>query len=205
MDGLILDLTDVDESEPFVWTDHIVSAPTEPTLDVVAFIKGMASKCPKCDLTVYYSIEHHKMCTDCWKAEKKENEAELQAFLDEQYKKSCEFCERKKVSDERFHFDHKNMFEKNNTVGNMIEHGCSKEELVAEIEKCQLLCYSCHSIVTKMEWLHGFMRKKRKCTMYNRKGTSPETEAIRKSLVEEYDSVMIPVYGLIRKIVKGEL
>jgi len=205
MDGLILDLTDVDESVPFVWSDHIVPAPTEPIMDDVAFIKSLASKCPKCDLTVYYSIERHNMCTDCWKAEKQGNVSELHEFLNEQYKKSCEFCGKKKVGDDRFHFDHKNMFEKKNTVGFMIERGCSKEELVAEIEKCQLLCYSCHSIVTKMEWMHGFMQKKRKCTMYNRGGSSPETEAIRKSLVEEYDSVMIPVYGLIRQIVKGEI
>lgn len=203
MDSLILDLTDVDDSEPFVWTDHIV--PAEQKLDDVAFIKSLASSCPACNRTVYYSIERHNMCSECWKAANDAKFAELRAFLNEQYKKSCEFCGRKKIGDERFHFDHKNMFEKNNTVGYMIERGCSKEELLAEIDKCQLLCYSCHSIVTKMEWLHGFMQKKRACTMYNRGGSSPETEAKRKSLAEEYDSVMIPLYDTIRKIVRGEL
>jgi hypothetical protein len=165
----------------------------------------MASTCSECDRTVYYSIERNKICTDCWKADQKEKFAELRAFLDEQYKKRCEFCGRKKVGDERFHFDHKNMFTKKYNVGYMIENGCSKADLVAEIEKCQLLCYSCHSIVTKMEWLHGFMQKKRKCIMYTRNGPSPETDAIRQSLAEEYDSVMIPLYGTIRKIVRGEL
>ena len=208
MDGLILDLIDVNESEPFVWTDHIVSAPTEQKLDVVAFIKGMASTCSICEQVVYYPLkvwESKKVCVECWKHKKEAVSAELQSFLTQQYAKGCEFCGRKKISDERFHFDHKNMFTKNYNVGYMIENGCSKSELVAEIDTCQLLCISCHAIVTKMEYRYGFMTKKRKFNKILKKKSTAQVEDYRKSLAEEYDSIMIPLYDTIRKIVKREI
>lgn len=208
MDDLILDLTDVDESLPFVWSDHIVPAPTEPILDVVAFIKGMGSTCSKCEKVIYYSLKvwnSKNVCVECWKYEQEFVSAHLQTFLNEQYAKGCEFCDRKKISDERFHFDHKNMFEKNYNVGWMIENGCSKADLVAEIDKCQLLCISCHAIVTKMEHRYGFMIKKRKFNKILKKKSIAGVEDYRKCLAEEYDSVMIPLYDTIRKIVKGEI
>jgi hypothetical protein len=97
------------------------------------------------------------------------------------------------------------MFAKNYNVGYMIENGCSKADLVAEIDKCQLLCISCHSIVTKMEHRYGFMIKKRKFNKILKKKLTAKVEEYRKSLAEEYDSVMIPLYDTIRKIVRGEL
>jgi hypothetical protein len=205
MDSLILDLIDVDESEPFVWTDHVIG-PNSPC--IVSTIKAMASTCLKCKKVVYYSLKvwnSKQVCVECWKYEQEVVSEHLHSFLKEQYTKGCEFCGVKKVSTERFHFDHKNMFTKNYNVGYMIENGCSKADLVAEIDKCQLLCISCHAIVTKMEHRYGFMIKKRKFNKILQKKLTSKVEDYRKSLAEEYDSVMIPLYDTIRKIVRGEL
>ena len=205
MDSLILDLTDVDDSEPFIWTDHVIG-PTSPS--IVSAIKAMGSTCSKCEKIVYYSLKvwnSKQVCMECWKYEQEVVSEHLHSFLNEQYTKGCEFCGVKKVSTERFHFDHKNMFAKNYSVGYMIENGCSKADLVAEIDKCQLLCISCHAIVTKMEHRYGFMIKKRKFNKILKKKLTAKVENYRKSLAEEYDSVMIPLYDTIRKIVRGEL
>ena len=205
MDGLILDLIDLDESEPFVWTDHVIGT---NCAGIVSTIKAMASTCSTCEQVVYYSLKvwrGKKVCIECWKHEKEVVSVELHSFLAEQYAKGCEFCGRKKIKNERFHFDHKNMFEKNYNVGCMIEHGCSKEELIAEIDKCQLLCISCHSIVTKFEFRYGFIHKKRKFNIFLKKKTEAEVAEYRQRLAEEYNAVIVPLYATIRSIVKGEL
>ena len=73
-------------------------------------------------------------------------------WLEDLYKNPCSFCG---ANDRRMHFDHINMFEKRDSISTMIYTGCSKEEIIAEINKCQLLCIHCHNKVTFMERKYG--------------------------------------------------
>ena len=41
-------------------------------------------------------------------------------------------------------FHHRNPEEKVNTIPNLIKNGCSKKELMREINKCDILCANCH-------------------------------------------------------------
>ncbi len=79
--------------------------------------------------------------------------------------KKCEICGIKQEHKrERYQFDHKNMFDKNNSVCVMIKEGYGIEEIKKEIDKCQLVCISCHSVITSMESKLKFIKLKMNLT-----------------------------------------
>lgn len=45
-------------------------------------------------------------------------------------------------------FDHRDRSDKYNNVGTMVAHNYSMEKILAEIEKCDLICSNCHRIRT---------------------------------------------------------
>ena len=65
---------------------------------------------------------------------------------------------------DRFHYDHINMFDKQDNVCTMINEGQHMEDIYKEIDKCQILCFSCHAIVTDIENKIGFTRIKQLLT-----------------------------------------
>jgi hypothetical protein len=114
-------------------------------------------------------------------------------WVEELYNNPCSFCGAKyKI----MHFDHINMFEKSDCVSSMVYRGCSKEDIMAEINKCQLLCVPCHEKVTYMERKYGFIVKKRLFNTLSRTGC--DVEALRESLKSEYMAKMEGVYGELR-------
>ena len=59
----------------------------------------------------------------------------------------------------RFDADHINPFNKKFNICDMIVNGSSNiSEIIAEIEKCRLLCTSCHSFVTHIQLKSGLMQ-----------------------------------------------
>jgi len=115
-------------------------------------------------------------------------------WLEELYKNPCSFCG---IKQKRMHFDHINMFEKGDSVSTMSYRGCSKEEIMAELNKCQLLCLTCHDKVTSMERKYGFMRRKRLFNKILRTGCN--VEEMRITLQTEYMARMEGVYGDLRR------
>jgi hypothetical protein len=112
----------------------------------------------------------------------------------------CEFCKLKKDRDERYHFDHINMFDKESTIYKMVTEGVNIEEIFKEIDKCQILCISCHDIVTYTEKKLGFTKQKQKLTRkYNQEElTKEEYEVELKKYQAIYDEFMIPIYESIK-------
>lgn len=102
----------------------------------------------------------------------------------------CRFCGRVDVQK---NFDHVNMFEKTGTVGQMIRHGRPEEEILKEMQKCQILCVYCHRVVTAYERRIGFIEKK---TILTRKHGS---EIARSMLAVEYEKVMTGFYKWMEK------
>jgi hypothetical protein len=130
------------------------------------------------------------------------NERELLWKLVSEYKPiQCLFCNSiRKHKDERFHFDHINMFEKEDSICNMIAEGLEIKYIYEEIDKCQILCISCHQIITHMERALGFTKQKLLLTrkINNNEITSDEYEQQLKKYKTIYDEIMVPIYESIK-------
>jgi hypothetical protein len=114
-------------------------------------------------------------------------------WLVELYKDPCTFCGTKEKS---MHFDHINMFDKRDSVCSMANRGCSKEEVMTEINKCQLLCIPCHTKVTRIERKLGFTKNKCKFNKILRKGV--DVEQLRSELKAAYSEKMEKIYAGMR-------
>jgi hypothetical protein len=111
-------------------------------------------------------------------------------WLAELYKNPCTFCGKK---EKRMHFDHINMFDKKDSVCSMVNRGCSKEEIMEEVTKCQILCIPCHNNITRIEHNLGFIRNKCKFNKLLRKGIDVET--LRSKLKAAYSAQMDGIYA----------
>jgi len=123
---------------------------------------------------------------------------EFPEWLVELYKNPCSFCG---VQSEHMHFDHINMFEKVDCVSALAYRGCPKEEILAEINKCQLLCILCHQKVTNKEHKLGFIRTKRRLNKSIRRGN--DVEDIRNKLKGDYSVAMAGFYAKFSAESKG--
>ena len=83
---------------------------------------------------------------------------------------ACGFCGALFV-EAGFHFDHLNMFDKAGSVCTLIKTGSPWEAVEAEVAKCQVLCPSCHALVTHIENVLGLTALKKSG------GMSPEEGA----------------------------
>ena len=77
----------------------------------------------------------------------------------------CEICSSIQTHiSERYHYDHLNMFNKGNSICSMVNECMNIEDIYSEIDKCQIVCLSCHHIVTDIEQKLGFIRIKQTLT-----------------------------------------
>ena len=140
----------------------------------------------------------NKVCDDCYVKTYEEREQTWKQI--QQYNSNCTICLKKKDhKDKRFHFDHMNMFDKGDTIYSMVTSGVPLEDIFKEIDKCHMLCFECHNIVTCIERKTGFMSKKMKHT--SKKLNLPENEELRSSLQTQYEKIMIPMYDKLRVII----
>jgi len=118
------------------------------------------------------------LCDACWYAYENEREA-VWKTINEKVDYTCCICSYKKSCPvDRFHFDHLNMFDKSNSVMSMVSDGMTFDDIWAEISKCQVICISCHSIITDIEHKLGFTRIKQNLTrMKNNDEISDEVYA----------------------------
>ncbi len=114
-------------------------------------------------------------------------------WLEELYNNPCSFCGDKHT---RMHFDHINMFDKNDCVSSMAYRGCSKEEIIEEVNKCQLLCVPCHDKITRIERRNGFITKKQQLNSLIRSGA--DVKELRSALKADYSALMEGVYAGLR-------
>ena len=114
----------------------------------------------------------------------------------------CSFCNVKKNhKEERFHFDHINMFDKEESICTMILEGVEIEKIYQELDKCQVLCFSCHQIITYTEIALGFTRQKKTLTrQLNQNAISKEDHTNQiQNYQKIYDEIMIPIYKTIKE------
>jgi len=124
----------------------------------------------------------------------------------------CLYCNRKSSCDNPFHYDHLNMFEKGDSVCAMVKRGASVEDIVIEITKCQVLCKSCHELVTHFENILGFRRLKVNLTRESN-GTCKSGELIddkevvvkQAEYAEIYKQTFAQLYPKIKELVCSRL
>lgn len=82
----------------------------------------------------------------------KRRRKELRRWWDEiKARQRCERCG--ESAPECFHFHHRDPNEKDFTLSNAIAQGWSKVRILAELEKCEVLCANCHM---KHHWEERF-------------------------------------------------
>jgi hypothetical protein len=142
-----------------------------------------------------------KLCDKCFTDTTSEREEMWNLILN--YKPiQCSFCNIKKENkEERFHYDHINMFDKEDSICNMVLEGAPIEKIYEEIDKCQILCISCHDVVTYTERALGFTQQKSALTRkLNLNEISKEEHNIQIHMYQKiYDEIMTPIYNTIKE------
>ena len=165
------------------------------------------TSCQECEKQVsivqcntLHTWKEKKICDTCYSKHAEEREQMWRQI--EQYRKiECSLClSMKQCKEECYHFDHINMFDKENGIYSMVSDGRNMEDIHKEVDKCQVLCISCHHMVTSIERKTGFMDLKRDYTAAYLK--QPENEELNRVLQEKYHKVMTPIYVEMRQIIQ---
>jgi hypothetical protein len=93
------------------------------------------------------------------------------------------------------------MFDKEESVCTMVMDGFPIEQIYQEIDKCQILCDSCHAIVTHIERALGFTQEKRSLTrkLNLNEITKEEHEIQLHEYQKVYNEIMLPIYETIKQ------
>ena len=109
----------------------------------------------------------------------------------------CEICKTtRQHPGVRFQFDHRNMFEKGESICTMVMRGASKEDIQKELELCQYVCLSCHHYITEIENLLPFTQIKKSLNKKRNDGILDEEtyEQERVKWCALYETKMNDVY-----------
>lgn len=141
------------------------------TMEVEVYLKELMertkSNCFECNRPILcIQANTHRIwkgntvCDSCWARHGTERD-ELWRQIELYRHMQCAICSRvQQCSEERFHYDHINMFNKESNIFVMINEGKDLKEIHCEIDKCQILCLTCHHIITEIERKIGFTRIK---------------------------------------------
>jgi hypothetical protein len=145
--------------------------------------------------------KNKKICDKCFSKTSLERE-EMWNLISNYKPIQCLFCNIKKENkNERFHYDHINMFDKEESICIMVSEGVPIETIYKEIDKCQILCISCHYIITYVERAVGFTKQKRALSrkLIQNEITKEEHEIQIQNYQKLYDEIMMPIYITIKE------
>lgn len=183
--------------------DHIASLFQTEALD--QFLQSRVQHCTACHEPQYAPLLPWRSDGFCPSCHHRLFEEEIQTrwrqvtdYAEAVGLSHCEFCQKPTENGPRFHFDHRNMFEKTDSIQRMVQDGRPMFEVLREIDLCQILCTSCHSIVTEIERISGFHRLKNNMTRERKRNISstlPSVEEMR----QRYEEHMTPIYAELKK------
>jgi hypothetical protein len=181
--------------------------------DIHALMMKLENICMKCNKKLYCQASlwsNDKYCEEChhvlFNDAIKERWDHIHDYAKSVGKNKCNLCSKTQDYTEKsigtFNYDHINMFEKSNSIFSMNRNGTPLTEIYKEIDLCQLLCLSCHSIVTTIEQKTGFNRIKQNITKEYNKTLDEELKIkLTKYYSEIYEKYMKSVYDIIKKSV----
>jgi 5-methylcytosine-specific restriction endonuclease McrA len=160
----------------------------------------------------HYSVPRHweerQYCHEChtqlFRVQIQERWLEIREYALKTDKDSCTICGKVAVYNKEmgncFHFDHLNMFEKSESICVMVQSGHPMSSIYRELDQCQILCTSCHRIVTEIERRSGFMRLKGNMTReYKKIENEEEMEKKKEESMRMYGEFMETVYHHLRQ------
>jgi hypothetical protein len=153
-------------------------------------VKSRVTSCDDCKNTILYAPKlwkTQKLCYKCYKIRCATISEEINRYLIEKGYLTCTFCNKIREDPSDFHLDHINMYSKSGNVGEMMFSGCDIDVIKHEIDKCQLLCISCHAVVTHFEHRYGFIKAK--------KSRNKKTIEYMENIYDEY---MGEIYSFMR-------
>tara|TARA_B110000211_G_C13961598_1_gene500832 strand:+ start:101 stop:1039 length:939 start_codon:yes stop_codon:yes gene_type:complete len=170
------------------------------------------SNCQHCDDVIFNVHKNtnrlwkeNTICDTCWLKTKDERDF-LWEKIREYKKRECYMCKKVSKSEtynssERFHYDHKNMFDKGNSICSMVYEGNTIEDIYLEIDKCNIVCLSCHHIITDIESKLSFKRVKSNLTrkLNIEEITEEEYEQEKTEWNKHYKNKMESVYDSLAK------
>jgi len=153
-----------------------------------------------------------RICGDCWFGHSKDREKlwlGIHDYLKENDEFSnCGICDLLinygNFPASRFHCDHKNMFTKTQSICGMVQDGENLEIILLELEKCHILCYVCHNLVTYMEKKISLSRIKSNLTRNLNQNIISQDEHDRK--LDNYRSLcdvrMLRIYDKLKSMMR---
>jgi hypothetical protein len=156
--------------------------------EIAKIALSIRHKCQECD-TFFYSCYKTEICAPCRGNRIELLKKQVEKYITDNNLTECSFCKKPRNNSYDFHFDHKNMFDKEDSVYAMICRGESFQKICQEIEKCQVLCVSCHALVTKIEITLGFTALKSSNTRNGIATTKYNKERYEKSMAFVYDKI----------------
>jgi hypothetical protein len=172
-------------------------------------IKEKSIKCYECDKYISseknsiwknYIWKNNEICDTCWAKHYEERTILWEQII--KYKPvQCNFCLSIKLyKDERYHYDHLNMFDKDKSIWSMVNEGIGIINIYKEIDKCQILCLHCHYIVTELENKLGYTTLKKNLFIKFKKQKITEDEYNKKIIIYRklYEEKMLDIYEKIK-------
>lgn len=170
-------------------------------------IDEICFKCETCK-GLYYSTSKKwnsiDYCDECHTKEFKDEIdrrwKKIGEYVKEIGRDMCHICSKEVVYDihmgKRYHFDHLNMFEKADSICSMVITGIDLDIIYREIDMCQVVCISCHGMITELERKCGFIRIKNNMTRDAKKGEDVTDCHMESKKI--YMELMEPIYELLR-------
>ncbi len=139
--------------------------------------------------------ENTEVCVDCWDSFNQERQEIWDAIRERTGQYNCSICNKTTPKD-RHHYDHLSCFDKTECISDMVYRGENFEKIMEEVNKCQLVCVSCHSMITKFEHKYSLIATKKKINSVFNKEDKEEQYLIHKEL---FKIRMEKIYDAIRK------
>lgn len=164
-------------------------------------------QCYTCKQVIFCELRDWKRVQECPSCYSCHNEEITKIWNSIQINALCNCCGSTFGDSDPFHFDHVNMFEKKDSICLMVGRGDPLCDIIAEVQKCQPLCKSCHAVVTQVETMCGFRRLKHNIsraingTSVSVHLTSANIVTLQENARRHYDMCIVSLYPVISKLV----
>lgn len=180
---------------------------------ITSMIDSLKHTCSNCNCKRYSHIfiwKDQEYCEECFETlfrdEINMRWSEIHKYSIHKNKTCCNICKKNAIMNDtiatRFHYDHIDMFNKSDSICRMVRTGEPINNIYDEIDKCQLLCASCHTLVTKIEHKSGFIRFKRQLAKeYTDTSDLIKKEELLNQYSVKYNEFMLKVYEYLKEFI----